>query len=197
MPFAANVKEIEERVRTSISCGAVTPYYELDLTTVYDVLNSALASEIVCVLRYKQHYYGTTGIHQAQMQGVFKEHWQDEERHLLLIADRIKQLGGVPNFMPTGVLDRGYSRFESGRTLAELLREDLVAERVVVKIYSDIVTFFGQVDPVSRRMFEAILADEQDHADELADLLFTIDPTTGKLVEQLTMDSTIIPAGES
>jgi bacterioferritin len=167
----------------------VTPYYTLPLDQVYELLNAALASEIICVLRYKQHYYMTTSIHQEQLQGLFKEHWQDEEIHLERIADRIKQLGGVPNLDPNGISKRAFSSFQSGHTLADLLREDLLAERVVIKIYGDFVKFFGDADPVSRRMFEEILKDEEDHADELSDLLFTVDPKTGKTVEQFTGDS--------
>jgi bacterioferritin len=135
----------------------------------------------------------TTSIHQEQLQDMFKEHWKDEEKHLELIADRIKQLGGVPNLDPNGIAKRAFSSFESGHTLASLLREDLLAERVVIKIYGDIVTFFGQADPVSRRMFEEILKDEEDHADEIADLLYTVDPETGKTVEQFTGDSVSKP----
>jgi bacterioferritin len=161
----------------------------LPLHKVYDLLNEALASEIICVLRYKQHYYMTTSIHQEQLQGVFKEHWQDEEKHLELIADRIKQLGGVPNLDPNGIDKRAYSSFQSGHTLADLLREDLLAERVVIKMYGDIVRFFGDADPVSRRMFEDILKDEEDHADDISDLLYTVDPKTGKTVRQFTGDS--------
>lgn len=170
--------------------GMVTPYYTLPLEQVYEVLNAALASEIICVLRYQQHYYMTTSIHQEQLQGLFKEHWEDEQKHLEMIADRIKQLGGVPNLNPKGITKRAFSSFETGHTLADLLREDLLAERVVIKIYSDIIEFFGQADPVSRRMFEEILKDEEDHADEIADLLYTVDPETGKTVEQFTGDST-------
>jgi bacterioferritin len=170
--------------------GPVTPYYTLPLDKVYEVLNGALASEIICVLRYKQHYYMTTSIHQEQLQSMFKEHWEDEEEHLQRIAERIKQLGGVPNLDPHDISTRAFSRFESGHTLADLLKEDLLAERVVIKIYGDIVTFFGDADPVSRRMFEDILEDEQDHADEIADLLYTVDPETGETTEQFTGDST-------
>jgi bacterioferritin len=183
-----DVKAVEAKVRKAMDEGAVTPYYTLPLAKVYDILNGALASEIICVLRYKQHYYMTTSIHQAQLQGLFKEHWEDEEGHLQRIAERIKQLGGVPNFDPDGILSRAFSKFESGHSLADLLREDLVAERVVIKMYGDIVTFFGEADPVSRRMFEDLLADEEDHADEIADLLYTIDPETGKTKEQFTGD---------
>jgi bacterioferritin len=185
-----DVKDIQAQVRKAMEDGAVTPYYTLPLDQVYELLNAALASEIICVLRYQQHYYMTTSIHQEQLQSLFKEHWQDEQGHLERIAERIKQLGGVPNLNPKGITKRAFSTFETGHTLADLLREDLLAERVVIKIYSDMIEFFGQADPVSRRMFEEILADEEDHADEIADLLYTVDPETGKTVEQFTGDST-------
>lgn len=191
MSILSDVKSIEAKVREAMQNGPVTPYYTLPLEQVYDLLNAALASEIICVLRYKQHYYMTTSIHQEQLQGLFKEHWQDEESHLERIADRIKQLGGVPNLDPNGISKRAFSAFQSGHTLADLLREDLLAERVVIKIYGDMVRFFGDADPVSRRMFEEILKDEEDHADEIADLLYTVDPKTGKTVEQFTGDSVI------
>jgi bacterioferritin len=193
MSILSDVKEIQAKMREAMQNGPVTPYYTLPLDKVYEVLNAALASEIICVLRYKQHYYMTTSIHQEQLQGLFKEHWLDEEKHLELIADRIKQLGGVPDLNPNGISKRAFSSFESGHTLADLLREDLLAERVVIKIYSDIIEFFGKEDPVSRRMFEGILKDEEDHADEIADLLYTVDPKTGKTVEQFGGDSVSKP----
>lgn len=189
MSFLSDVKTIQAKVREAMQGGTVTPYYSLPLDKVYEVLNAALASEIICVLRYKQHYYMTTSIHQEQLQDLFKEHWLDEEKHLEMIADRIKQLGGVPNLDPNGISTRAFSSFQSGHTLADLLREDLLAERVVIKIYADMVNFFGAADVVSRRMFEEILTDEEDHADEIADLLYTVDPQTGKTVEQFTGDS--------
>ena len=193
MSIISDVKEIEAKVRDAMENGPVTPYYSLPLDKVYELLNAALASEIICVLRYKQHYYMTTSIHQEQLQDMFKEHWQDEEGHLERIADRIKQLGGVPNLDPNGISKRAFSTFQSGHTLADLLREDLLAERVVIKIYGDIVNFFGQADPVSRRMMEEILKDEEDHADEIADLLYTVDPKTGKTAEQFTGDGVLQP----
>jgi bacterioferritin len=190
MSFLSDVKAVEARVKEALEEGAVTPYYTLPLDRVYEVLNAALSSEIICVLRYQQHYYMTTSIHQAQLQAMFKEHWQDEQGHLERIAERIKQLGGVPNFDPEGITSRAFSSFKSGHTLADLLREDLVAERVVIKIYGDVVTFFGSADPVSRRLFEELLQDEEDHADDIADLLYTVDPESGKVVEQFVGDST-------
>lgn len=186
----SELKEVEARVRQAMQDGPVTPYYTLPLDQVFAVLNGAVASEIICVLRYQQHYYMTTSIHQDQLQDIFKEHWHDEQGHLERIADRIKQLGGVPNHDPEGITSRAFSKFSSGHTLADLLREDLLAERVVIKMYGDIVNFFGAADPVTRRMFEDILKDEEDHADDLADLLYTVDPVTGKPVEQFTGDST-------
>lgn len=190
MSILDDVKDIQAQVRKTMEDGMVTPYYTLPLDQVYELLNAALASEIICVLRYQQHYYMTTSIHQEQLQGLFKEHWQDEQGHLERIAERIKQLGGVPDLNPKGITKRAFSSFETGHTLADLLREDLLAERVVIKIYGDMVEFFGKADPVTRRMFEEILADEEDHADEIADLLYTVDPETGKTVEQFTGDST-------
>jgi bacterioferritin len=190
MSILSDVKEVEARVKEAMQDGPVTSYYTLPLDQVYKVLNGALASEIICVLRYQQHYYMTTSIHQAQLQGLFKEHWHDEQGHLDRIADRLKQLGGVPNFNPEGITSRAFSSFKSGHTLADLLREDLLAERVVIKMYSDIIAFFGSADPVSRRMFEEILKDEEDHADDISDLLYTVDPESGKVTEQFTGDST-------
>jgi bacterioferritin len=189
MSILTDVKEVEARVREAMQDGPVTPYYTLPLEQVYTVLNAALASEIICVLRYQQHYYMTTSIYQEQLQALFKEHWQDEQQHLEAIAERIKQLGGVPNLDPEGITKRAFSSFKSGHTLADLLREDLLAERVVIKMYGDVIAFFGAADPVSRRLFEDLLKDEEDHADEIADLLYTVDPISGKAVEQFTGDS--------
>ena len=191
MPIISDIFEVKARVKSAMDQGAVTPYYDLPLNCVHDILNGALASEIICVLRYQQHFYMTTSIHQEQLQGLFKEHWRDEQKHLQKIAERIKQLGGVPDFNPSGIASRAFSSFESGHTLADLLREDLTAERIVIKIYGDIIVFFGAADPVSRRMFEDILKDEEDHADEIADLLYTVDPSSGETVEQFTGYSTI------
>jgi bacterioferritin len=190
MSILSDVREVAARVKTAMSDGPVTPYYGLDLEDVYSVLQGALASEIICVLRYQQHYYMTTSLHQDQLQRVFKEHWQDEQGHQDRIADRLQQLGGVPDFNPEGITARAFSSFETGHTLAELLREDLLAERVVIKMYGDIVRFFGDADAVSRRLFEEILKDEEDHASDIADLLYTVDPASGKVAEEFTGDST-------
>jgi bacterioferritin len=191
MSFLSEVKKIESAVRETLEDGAVTPYYSLDRAEVYKLLNAAIASEIICVLRYQQHYYMTTSIYQEQLQQLFKEHWQEEQSHLERIAERLKQLGGVPNFNPEGITARAFSHFQSGHTLADLLREDLVAERVVIKLYGDYVTYFGAKDATTRRLFEDLLAQEEEHADELADQLFALDPETGKAVEQFTGDRVV------
>ena len=160
MSFLSDVKTIQAKVREAMQDGTVTPYYSLPLDKVYEVLNAALASEIICVLRYKQHYYMTTSIHQEQLQDLFKEHWLDEEKHLELIADRIKQLGGVPNLDPNGITTRAFSSFQSRHTLADLLREDLLAERVVEAFLREIAFFVG--DPLLQP--EMRLDDEFGHA---------------------------------
>jgi bacterioferritin len=192
MSIISDVSSVAARVREAMEAGPVTPYYALPLEGVYEILQGAIASEIICVLRYQQHYYMTTSVFQDQIQGLLKEHWEDEQEHLGRIAERMKQLGGVPDFNPAGIEARGFSSFESGHSLADLLREDLIAERIVIKMYSDIVQYFGSADPVSRRMFEDILKDEEDHADEIADLLYTVDPASGKVVEMFSGDSTFV-----
>lgn len=196
MSFLADVKNIEASVRKSLEDGPVTPYYELNREEVHKLLNAALASEIVCVLRYQQHYYMATSIYQEALQDMFKEHWDEEQEHANQIAERLKQLGGVPNFNPAGIAERAFSHFASGHTLADLLREDLLAERVVIKLYNDYINYFGTKDPTTRRMFEDLLAEEEEHADEIADLLYTIDPETGKTVEQFTGDRVIPVNGQ-
>jgi len=192
MSIISDVSSVAARVREAMEGGPVTPYYALPLEDVYQIMQGAIASEIICVLRYQQHYYMTTSVFQDQIQGLLKEHWGDEQEHLGRIAERMKQLGGVPDFNPAGIEARGFSSFESGHSLADLLREDLIAERIVIKMYSDIVQYFGSADPVSRRMFEDILKDEEDHADEIADLLYTVDPASGKVVEMFSGDSTFV-----
>jgi bacterioferritin len=193
MSILSNLKDVEAKVREGMEEGPVTPYYALPIDKVYEVLNAALASEIICVMRYRQHYYMSTSIHKAQFQGVFKEHWQEEERHMDMIAERIRKLGGVPNLDPNDAGQRGFTSFKSHHTLAELLRENLLAERIVIRMYKDIINFFGKEDPVSRRLFEDILEDEEDHADELSDLLYTEDPATAETAEQFTGDSASEP----
>ena len=135
------------------------------------ILNEALATEIVCVLRYKRHYYMAAGINAPQAQQEFLQHANDEQMHADQIAARIVQLGGEPNFSPEGLAARSHSEYVEGETLEDMIREDLVAERVAIDSYSEIIRYLGDKDPTTRRMMESILASEEEHAEDLASLL--------------------------
>ena len=189
MSFLSDVKSIEDQVRKWLEDGPVTPYYELDLERIPPAqCGAGLGDRVRAALQAALLH---DDVHpQETLQALFKEHWEDKQDHANRLAERIKQLGGVPNFAPEGIAQRAFSHFESGHTLADLLKEDLLAERVVIRIYNQMVEYFGTKDPTTRRIFEELLADEEDHADELADLLYTVDPETGKAVEQFTSDGT-------
>jgi bacterioferritin len=173
-PFLTDIEEIRRRARKHIENGAVTPDYQGDLKTVLRVLNEALATELVCVLRYKRHHYTAKGIHSQGIAEEFLEHAQEEQRHADQIAERITQLGGEPNFNPEGLLTRSHSEYVEGETLLEMIREDLIAERVAIESYSEIIRYLGDSDPTSRRMMEEILANEEEHAEEMKTLLETV-----------------------
>ncbi len=173
-PFLTDVEEIRRRARQHIENGAVTPDYQGDLETVLRVLNEALATELVCVLRYKRHHYTAKGIHSQPVAAEFLEHAQEEQRHADQIAERITQLGGEPNFNPEGLLTRSHSEYVEGETLLEMIREDLIAERVAIESYTEIIRYLGDTDPTSKRMMEEILANEEEHAEEMKTLLETI-----------------------
>src|SRR5206468_11970618 len=142
-----------------------------DRKTVVKLLNEALATEIVCVLRYKRHYFMATGIHAEGVAAEFLEHANDEQGHADQIAQRIVQLGGAPDFNPEGLLTRSHAEYVEGETLTDMIKEDLVAERIAIDSYRDMVRYFGNDDPTSRRMIEGILAVEEEHADDLVSLL--------------------------
>ena len=173
-PFLTDIEEIRRRARKHIENGAVTPDYQGDLKTVLRVLNEALATELVCVLRYKRHHYTAKGIHSQAVAEEFLEHAQEEQGHADQIAERITQLGGEPNFNPEGLLTRSHSEYVEGGTLLEMIREDLVAERVAIESYTEIIRYLGDSDPTSRRMMEEILANEEEHAEEMKTLLETV-----------------------
>ncbi len=175
--FLSDVEELRRRARQHIQNGAVTAGYQADREKVVAVLNEALATEIVCVLRYKRHYFMATGIHANAVAQEFLEHAADEQGHADRIAGRITQLGGEPNFNPEGLATRSHSQYVEGNSLVEMIREDLVAERIAVDSYGEIVRFLGDRDITSRRMMEEILAVEEEHANDLRDLLATLDPT--------------------
>jgi bacterioferritin len=177
-PFLSDVQELRERARRHIQAGAVTENYRADRPTVIRLLNEALATEIVCVLRYKRHHYMASGIHAQAVAQEFLEHAEEEQRHADLIAERITQLNGEPNFSPEGLATRSRSEYVEGVSLIEMIQEDLVAERVAIESYGEIVRFLGNDDPTSRRLMEEILAKEEEHAEDLKTLLDTLGPAT-------------------
>ncbi|HET9743083.1 MAG TPA: ferritin-like domain-containing protein [Terriglobales bacterium] len=178
--FTTDLNEIRSRARRKIEEGAVTEAYKGDVNKTVDILNDALATEIVCVLRYMHHYFMATGVHAMGVRDEFKEHADAEREHADKIADRVQQLGGKPDFNPQSLLQRSASQYAEGKDLADMVREDLIAERIVIEVYSEMIRYFGNNDPTTRIMIEAILADEEEHASDLSDLLYVIDPRTGK-----------------
>ena len=175
--FLSDVKELRRRARQHIKDGAVTAGYGADPAKVVAILNEALATEIVCILRYKRHYFMATGIHANAVAQEFAEHAAEEQGHADRIAGRITQLNGEPNFNPEGLATRSHSQYVEGASLVDMIKEDLVAERIAIESYSEIVRFLGERDVTTRRMMEEILANEEEHADDLRDLLQTLDPT--------------------
>jgi bacterioferritin len=154
----------------------VTEDYPLDLRRAHELLNEALAAEILCVLRYRHHEVIVKGINAPEIAAEFAEHADAEQRHMMQIAERIDQLGGDPDFNPSTVERRSATQYGEGETLVDMIQEDLVAERVVIEIYRRLVGWFGNADPTTRRLMERVLADEEEHANDLANLLATIDP---------------------
>jgi bacterioferritin len=185
MSFLKNIEEIRARARQKLEEGPVTADYRLDREQAIGILNEALATEIVCVLRYQFHYFMATGIHSAAVAEEFRQHATEEQEHANRIAERIKQLGGKPEMNPALVAQTSHTQYIEGTSLADMIREDLVAERIAIDTYREIVTYFGDKDPTSRTMMEEILAKEEEHADELADLLFAVEPETGAEARRL------------
>jgi bacterioferritin len=169
--FVMDIAKIRERARQHMSEGAVTQSYDADRETVLKLLNEALATEIVCVLRYKRHYYMAKGINSEAVAAEFLEHAGEEQGHADMLAERIVQLGGAPNFSPDGLSARSHSEYVEGESLVDMIKENLVAERIAIDSYREIVRYLGTADVTSRRIFEEILAVEEEHADDMADLL--------------------------
>lgn len=174
-PFLTDVQELRRRARQHIEEGAVTEGYRGDRETVVKLLNEALATEIVCVLRYKRHYFMAQGIHSDPIAAEFLQHANEEQGHADQIAGRIVQLGGSPNFNPEGILSRSHSEYQEGTTLIDMIKEDLVAERVAIDSYTEMIRYIGENDITTRRMLEEILAVEEEHADDLASFLADLD----------------------
>jgi bacterioferritin len=170
-PFLTDIKELRRRAREQILNGAVTQGYRADRETVVKLLNEALATEIVCVLRYKRHYFMATGIHAQAVAQEFLEHANEEQGHADQIAERITQLGGAPNFNPEGLASRSHAEYIEGDTLLDMIREDLVAERIAIDSYGEMIRYLADNDPTSRRMLEGILAVEEQHAEDMKTLI--------------------------
>lgn len=176
---------LRRRARTEIQDGAVTPDYSLNKDEAIKILNDALATEIVCVLRYRFHYFMASGIHKDGAATEFLEHSNEEQQHADWIAERIKQLGGKPEMDPSKIAAASHSEYVEGTSLEDMLREDLVAERIAIQSYREMITYFGEKDPTTRRLMETILAVEEEHADDIADLLFAVQPDNVDNVQKL------------
>jgi len=170
-PFLTDVRMLRERARRHIDSGAVTANYGADVEQVCAVLNAALATEIVCVLRYKRHYYMAQGISSESVKAEFLAHAGEEQGHADALAGRIVQLGGAPDFDPAGLATRAHSQYVPGDSLRDMIREDLVAERVAIESYREIIAWLDGRDPTTRTMLEGILAVEEEHAEDMASLL--------------------------
>ncbi|MDQ2641744.1 MAG: bacterioferritin [Pseudomonadota bacterium] len=170
----SDISAIRDRARQHVSQGAVTPSYGADRTVVLQLLNEALATELVCVLRYRRHYFMANGAMGEAIKGELMQHATEEQAHADQIAERIVQLGGEPDFNPMGIRDRSHSEYVEGHSLAEMVREDLVAERIAIESYTEMIRYIGEGDSTTRRMLEGILAKEEEHAEELASMLETL-----------------------
>lgn len=170
-PFLTDIKTIRERARAHMGKGVVTESYGADLEQVLKVLNEALATELVCVLRYKRHYYTASGMHAPIAAEEFLEHAQQEQEHADQLAERIAQLGGAPDFSPQGLASRSHADYVEGEDLRDMIKEDLIAERIAIDSYREIINWLGNGDPTTRRLMEGILAQEEEHADDMLGLL--------------------------
>ena len=178
--FLTDITTLRQRARKHIERGAVTEGYQAGIPTAVRILNEALATEIVCVLRYKRHYFMASGIHAQSVRQEFLQHANEEQGHADQIAERITQLRGEPNFSPEGLASRSHSEYQEGKSLTDMIKEDLVAERVAIESYSEMIKYFGDKDPTTRRMLEEILAKEEEHADDLVTLLETLGESASK-----------------
>ncbi len=170
-PPLSDIKTLRERARQHIEKGAVTPGYAADRENVIKMLNEALATELVCVLRYKRHYFMAAGIHAAPVAAEFLQHATEEMSHADLIAKRIIELRGEPNFSPDGLAARSHAEYVEGDSLKSMIKEDLIAERIAIESYREMIAYLGDQDPTTHRMLEGILASEEEHAEDLASLL--------------------------
>jgi bacterioferritin len=171
MPFLTDIKTLRDRARQHLDQGAVTETYQGDVGKTIEILQSVLATEIVCVLRYTMHSIAATGISSEGVKAEFAEHAKEEQEHMMAVAERINQLGGKPNFNPDGLATRSASQYTEGANLVDMIKENLVAERIAVDHYRELIRYFGNNDPATRIMLEEILAVEEEHANDMHDLL--------------------------
>jgi len=172
--FVSNLKAIRKKAREHIKEGAVTEGYRANRKVVIKILNEALATEIVCVLRYKRHFYMAQGINATAVAQEFLQHATEEQGHADQISVRITQLGGEPNYSPQGLLDRSHSEYVEGKDLIDMIEEDLVAERIAIDSYTEMIRYVGDDDITTRRVLEGILAMEEEHAEDLSNMLQTM-----------------------
>jgi len=170
-PFLSDVKTLRERARKHLDTGAVTSTYQGDVTKTIEILQAVLATEIVCVLRYTMHSIAASGISSDSVRAEFAEHAREEQEHMMAVAERINQLGGAPNFNPEGLATRSASQYAEGENLIDMIKENLIAERIAVDHYRELIRYFGDDDPTTRVMLEGILTVEEEHADDMHDLL--------------------------
>ena len=170
-PFLSDVKTLRERARKNMSSGVVTTTYGGDVNKTIDILQSVLATEIVCVLRYTMHAVTATGISSEGIKAEFAQHATEEQAHMMSVAERIDQLGGKPNFNPEGLASRSASQYAEGKNLVDMIKENLIAERIAVDHYRELIRYFGEDDPTTRVMLEGILSVEEEHASDMHDLL--------------------------
>ena len=170
-PFLTDVKTLRERARKNLGQGAITSTYQGDVSKTIEILQSVLATEIVCVLRYTMHAVAATGISSEGVRDEFAQHAKEEQEHMMAVAERINQLGGKPNFNPEGLAMRSASQYVEGSNLVEMIRENLIAERIAIDHYRELIRYFGDSDPGTRVMIEGILVVEEEHANDMHDLL--------------------------
>ena len=170
-PFISDVKTLRERARQHLGRGAVTQTYGGDVGKTIEILQSVLATEIVCVLRYTMHAISAAGISSDSVKAEFAQHAKEEQEHMTAVAERINQLGGRPNFNPEGLASRSASQYVEGENLVDMIKENLIAERIAIDHYRELVRYFGNNDPATRVMLEEILSVEEEHANDMHDLL--------------------------
>jgi bacterioferritin len=170
-PFLSDVKTLRDRARQNLSEGVVTKSYHGDVNKTIEILQSVLATEIVCVLRYTVHAVTATGISSEAIKAEFAEHAKEEQEHMMAVAERIDQLGGTPNFNPEGLASRSASQYAEGANLVDMIKENLIAERIAVDHYRELIRYFGDDDPATRVMLQGILSVEEEHASDMLDLL--------------------------